>query len=186
MRAPFSLALACMVLSACGVQAQDGPERLPGELVPPELRQSAEPTAAPAATPAATSVLVYLVEGSRLVRQEQPAAGHTVEQALALLLTAAEAQGSRRSAVPPGTVVERLAVRGEVLVLDLSAQFAQVRGPDQVLAVAQIVWTATEFPPVRQVDLRVGGRSIDLPVEQGAVSAGPASREDYRSVGPAR
>jgi hypothetical protein len=186
MRVPVSLALACVVLSACGVQAQDGPERLPAELLPPELRQSAGPMAAPSATPVTRSVPVYLVEGGRLVRQERPAEGRTLEQALAVLTTAAQAQGSRRSAVPPGTVVERLDVRGEVLVVDVSAHFAQVRGRDQVLAVAQVVWTATEFPPVRRVDLRVDGRSIDLPVEQGAVSAGPASREDYRSVGPAR
>ncbi len=185
MRAPVGLALACVVLSACGVQAQDAPERLPPELLPRELRPSAEPTAAPSA-PATSTVPVYLVHGGRLVRQEQPAAARTVEQALALLMTAGEGRGARRSAVPPGTVVERLDVRGHVLVVHLSAQFAQVRGRDQVLAVAQVVWTATEFPPVRQVDLRVGGRSIDLPVEQGAVSAGPASREDYQSVGPAR
>ena len=184
MRASAGLALACVVLSACGVQAQDTAERLPPEVLPQELRQSAEPAAAPSAAPASTTVPVYLIDGGRLVRREQPAAARTVEQALALLTTAPQEQGARRSAVPPGTVVERLDVRGDVLVVHLSARFAQVRGRDQVLAVAQVVWTATEFPPVRQVELRVDGRSLDPPGEQGAVSAGPVSREDYASVGP--
>jgi spore germination protein GerM len=186
MSAARGLALALVTLCGCGVQAQDGPERLPPELLPPELRRSAEPTASSLSSPVATTVPVYLVEDGRLVRQEQPAQGRTVEQALVRLMTAADAQGRRRSAVPPGTVVQRLDVRGQVLVVELSAPFAQVRGRDQVLAVAQVVWTATEFPAVRRVDVRVEGRRIDLPVERGAVSAGPASREDYRSVGPAR
>jgi spore germination protein GerM len=184
MSARAGLVLACVVLSACGVREQDAPEPLPPEVLPSELRPSAAASAAP--SPTATTVPVYLVEAGRLVREERPARRRTVEEALAALLTAGEAQGSQRSAVPPGTVVERLSVRGELLSVDLSGQFAEVRGRDQLLAVAQVVWTATEFPPVRSVDLLVDGSRIELPVEQGAVSAGPAQRADYWSVGPAR
>lgn len=175
--------LACLVLTGCGVRGQDGPEPLPADVLPSELRPSADASAAPSA---AMTVPVYLVEAGRLVREERPARRRTVEEALASLLTAGEAQDAQRSAVPPGTVVERLSVRGELLSLHLNAHFTQVRGRDQLLAVAQLVWTATEFPPVRSVDLLVDGRRIELPVEQGAVSAGPAERADYRSVGPAR
>lgn len=176
--------LGCVVLSACGVRGQDGPERLPPEVLPSELRPSAA-AQAPLSTPTLTTVPVYLVEDGRLVRQEQPARRRAVQDALAALLAAGEAQGSRRSAVPPGTVVERLTVRGELLTLELSMQFTEVRGPDQLLAVAQLVWTATEFPPVREVDLLVEGRRIELPVDQGEVSSGPAERKDYWSVRPA-
>ena len=184
MRTGVGLALACVVLSACGVRGQDRPERLPPDLLPPELRPSAAASTSPDAT--ATTVPVYLVENGRLVQQEQPASRRTVEEALTALLSAGDLQGSRRSAVPPGTVVERVSVRGELLEVALSRPFAQVRGRDQLLAVAQLVWTATEFPPVRQVDVLVDGRPIELPVEQGEVSSGPAGRDDYRSVGPAR
>lgn len=183
MRTGAAAALTVLVLTSCGVRAQDGPEPLPPDVLPSELRQSSPSSAAP--TPTATTVPVYLVEGSRLVREERPARSRTVEQALAALLTAGNTQGSRRSAVPPGTVVEGLDRRGELLSVDLSASFAQVRGRDQLLAVAQLVWTATEFPPVRQVDVLVDGRRIQLPVEQGEVSSGPARRDDYRSVRPA-
>ena len=175
--------LAFAVLSACGVRSQDGPEGLPPEVLPSELRPS-EASTAPDATPTPTTVPVYLVEDGRLVRLEQPARRRAVQDALTALLSAGEAQGSRRSAVPPGTVVERLTVRGERLSLELSAQFAEVRGRDQLLAVAQVVWTATEFPPVREVDVLVDGRPIELPIEQGEVSAGPAQRADYWSVRP--
>ena len=183
MRAGGATALLCVLLCSCGVRAQDGPEPLPPEVLPSDLAPSA--TSSPVPTATATTVPVYLVEGGRLVRLERPAPRRTVDQALAALLSAGDADDVRRSAVPPGTVVERLHRRGDLLSVELSAQFGQVRGRDQLLAVAQVVWTATEFPPVRSVDVLVDGRRIELPVEQGEVSAGPADRDDYRSVGPA-
>ena len=185
MRIGVVLAAACLVLSACGVRSQGGPERLPAEVLPSELRPSAAASPGPSAGPGSTSVPVYLVEDGRLVRQDQPARRRAVQDALDALLTAGAAQGSRWSAVPPGTVVVRSTLRGGRLSLELSPQFAEVRGPDQLLAVAQVVWTATEFPPVRQVDVLVHGRRIELPVEQGEVSSGPAKRTDYWSVRPA-
>jgi spore germination protein GerM len=181
-----ALALTCVLLTACGVRSQDGPEQLPPDVLPSELQPFAAASTGPSTSPTTTTVPVYLVEDGRLVRVDRPARRRTVQDALGALLTAGEARGSQRSAVPPGTVVERLSRRHDLLSIELSVQFEQVRGRDQVLAVAQVVWTATEFPPVRQVDLLVDGRRIELPVQQGEVSSGPAQREDYRSVGPAR
>ena len=190
MRAPVIVALTCVLLAGCGVRSQDAPDQLPPDVLPSELRVSAAPPTGEPAEPSrgasTTTVPVYLVEGGRLVRVDRPARRRSLEDGLAALLTAGEARGSQRSAVPPGTVVERLERRGDLLSVELSVQFGQVRGRDQVLAVAQVVWTATEFPPVQQVDLLVGGRRIELPVQQGEVSSGPARRDDYRSVGPAR
>lgn len=185
MRHYAALVVILVLLSACGVRTQDGPELLPPHVVPSELQQRAAASAAPGPTPTPLSTVpIYLVEGDRIVRESRPAPARDVEDALVALLTAGEADGSRRSAVPPGTIVERVEVRGDLLSIEFSAQFAQVRGTDQVLAVAQVVWTVTEFPPVRRVDLLVDGRPIELPVEPGGVSSGPAEREDYLSVGP--
>jgi spore germination protein GerM len=186
-RAGVGVALVCVVLCGCGVRSQDGPERLPADLLPPELRPSAAAASsrAPTATTART-VPVYLVQDGRLVRRDSPARQRTLDEALAALLVAGDQEGPARSAVPAGTVLERVDVRGQLASLRLSGSFAEVRGRDQLLAVAQLVWTATEFPPVREVDVLVDGRRIELPVEQGEVSSGPARRDDYRSVGPAR
>ena len=188
--AAAAVVVACVLLSACGVRSQDGPEPLPQEVLPSELQPSAVaspgPSTGPSTSPTTTTTVpVYLVEDGRLVRVDRPARRRAVQDALDALLTAGGAGGSQRSAVPPGTVVERLSRRGDLLSIELSAQFGQVRGRDQVLAVAQVVWTATEFPPVRQVDVLVDGRRIELPVEQGEVSSEPAERNDYWSVGPA-
>ena len=187
MRAVAALALAFVLLTSCGVRSQDRPEQLPRGVLPSELGPAAAgPAVSATTTPESTTVPVYLVEDGRLVRVDRAARRRAVEDALDALLAAGGVRASQRSAVPPGTVVRRLTRRGDLLTIDLSAQFLDVRGPDQVLAVAQVVWTATEFPPVRQVDLLVDGRRIELPVEQGEVSRGPARRADYLSVGPVR
>jgi len=187
MRTHAAAVLVLVLVSGCGVRTQDGPELLPPHVVPSELQPRAAASVAPSPTSTPTTlttVPIYLVQGDRIVRENRPAAARTVEDALVALLTADGADGSRRSAVPPGTRVERVEVRGDLLSIEFSAQFAQVRGTDQVLAVAQVVWTATDFPAIRRVDLLVDGRSIELPVERGGVSSGPAGREDYLSVGP--
>lgn len=181
MRTGVGAVLACVCLAACGVQAQDRAQRVPVAELPAELGGSPAPTA----RLQAARVLVYLVEGTRLVRQQEPADRKDVGQAVTSLLAWQGRGGPRRSAVPVGTSVRRLELRAGVLSVDLSEHFGQVRGRDQVLAVAQLVWTVTEFPPVREVEVLVDGEAIDLPLQDGAVSSGSAGRSDYLSVGPA-
>lgn len=173
-----ALVVAC--LTACGVTPQDEAQVVPAAELPPELAESP----GSAARPAGARVAVYLVEGERLVRQQAPAARRDVAQAVLSLLSSQDPPGPRRSAVPAGTSVMRLQAEGDVLTVDLSEHFAQARGQDQVLAVAQLVWTATEFPAVRRVTLLVDGIELDVPGTAGAVSSGPARRDHYRSVGP--
>jgi len=172
------LALACV--AGCGVRRQDEPRQVPAAEVPAEL--AATPGAA--APGQAARVVVYLVEGDRLVRQEAPAARRDVSQALLSLLTAPDPPGPRRSAVPAGTALRRLRMDGDALTVDLSAPFAQARGQDQLLAVAQLVWTATEFAAVRRLALFVDGEALAVPGQGGAVESGPTTRADYRTVGP--
>ena len=181
MRTLVVAVLACVCLAACGVQSQHRAQRVPAAELPAELGGSPAPTA----RDQAASVVVYLVEGARLVRQQERADRRDVEQAVRALLGWQGRGGPRRSALPAGTAVRRLELRAAVLSVDLSRHFGQVRGRDQVLAVAQLVWTVTEFPAVREVKVLVEGEAIDLPLQDGAVSSGSAGRRDYLSVGPA-
>lgn len=168
------------LLAGCGVAEQDRAEPLRRADLRSELY--AEP-GTPAGVPS-TSAVVYLVEEARLVRQTQPAAGRGTREALQALLDVRDGPGPRRSAVPAGTALRQVSVDGDLVTVDLSDPFDDVRGADQLLAVAQVVWTATESRGVRRVLLLVEGSPVDVPVEDGAVSSGPARREDYRSVGP--
>ena len=178
-RSGVAAALTALVVAGCGVPAQDRAQVVPPAELPPELAASpGTPT-----RPRAAQVTVYLVQGSRLVRQEERTSRNDVAQAL-LALVAAGPRGARRSAGPAGTTVQRLQVRGDALTVDLSREFGEVRGADQVLAVAQVVWTATEFPTVRRVSLSVEGTRIDVPLPGGAGSRAAATREVYRALGP--
>lgn len=170
----------CAPLTGCGVQDQDRARAVPAAEIPPGLVAS-DP--APA-RPRAAEVTLYVVEGGRLV-PEQAAAERADAGGALLSLLGHGASDDRTTAVPPGTEVRGVLVQDGVLSADLSEPFGLVRGPDQLLAVAQVVWTVTEFPDVQRVLLRVEGEPLDLPVADGAVSEGPVDREDYRSVGPA-
>ena len=178
-RAALAVALVVVCTTACGVQPQDDAEPVPTHLLPADV---AAPTSAPS-SPA--TVDVYLVEQGRLVRHAQPGAGDDGLSALRSLLSAAAPQGTRRTAVPAGTSLLSASADGDLVVLDLSGEFGEVRGRDQLLAVAQVVWTVTERPPLRRVRLTVEGRELPLPVDTGAAASGPVTRDDYASVGPA-
>ena len=179
MRAPaVAAALVVTHATACGVQPQDDVEPVPAHLLPTEVRPR---TPAP---PAAATVDVYLVESGRLVRHTQPGSGEGPVPALRSLLSAPAPQGTRRTAVPAGTSLRSASQEGDLVSLDLSGAFGDVRGRDQLLAVAQVVWTVTGQPPVRRVRLTVDGRELPLPVDTGAASSGPVTREDYASVAP--
>lgn len=169
----------CILLPACGVQPQDGARPVPAGEIPAGL--VATGPAAP--RPRAADVTVYVVDGDRLARERARAEREDAEAAL-LSLLGHTSSGARTTAVPPGTEVRGLLVQDRVLSIDLSEPFGLVRGPEQLLAVAQVVWTVTEFPDVRGVLLRVEGEPLDLPVEDGPVSDRPVDREDYRSLGP--
>ena len=181
-RTALAAALAALLVGGCGVSPEDDAQVVPASEVPAELAASAGTTS----RPLAARVVVYLVAGERLVAQERPAARRDVAQSLLALVTAPDESAARRSAVPAGTSILRLQAEGDVLSVDLSDEFAQVRGRDQVLAVAQLVWTATEYPSVRRLRLLVEGSELDVPVRSGAVSSGPVGRDDYRPVAPLR
>lgn len=177
---PALVALAaCVLLPACGVQPQDGASLVPAREVP----QGLVPTGAAPPQPRATEVVLYVVDGGRLVRARAEAERADAESALLALLSHSS-RGTSTTAVPPGTEVRGVLVQDGVLSIDLTEPFGLVRGPEQLLAVAQVVWTVTEFPDVRRVLLRVEGEPLDLPVDDGPVSDRPVDREDYRSIGP--
>jgi spore germination protein GerM len=76
-------------------------------------------------------------------------------------------------------------VAGDLVAVDLSARFADVRGRDQLLAVAQVVYSLTERPPLRRVRLTVEGRALPVPTDSGPAESPFVVRADFLSVAPA-
>ena len=60
----------------------------------------------------------------------------------------------------------------------------QVVGPDQTLAIAQVVYTVTQQPGVTGVTFAIGGKAIEVPTAAGAQVPGPVGRADYLPQAP--
>jgi spore germination protein GerM len=65
----------------------------------------------------------------------------------------------------------------------VTREFTGLGGGNQQLAVAQIVWTVTEFPGVQQVRFSIDGQPLEVPTDEGLTDQ-PVDRDDYRSVAP--
>ncbi len=171
--------VAAALVAGCGVSAQDTAEAV----------STGARTAAPSGDgdrTAGSRLVVYLVRGARLAPLERRFRIPTTAAALAELLagpTRAEAADGVRTAVAPEVVgVEDVLSEGATTVV-LTRGFTGITGGDQLLAVAQVVWTLTELETVDRVTFTVEGVRVEVPTDAG-LSAGPVDRDDYRSVAP--
>ena len=108
----------------------------------------------------------------------------TLSEILGALLagpTATESAFGFQSFLSGGTGVQVKATvaKGVATVDFLSTNPVQVVGPDQTLAIAQVVYTATQQPGVRSVSFEIAGQGIQVPTASGAQVPGPVSRADY-------
>lgn len=173
--------IAAGVLSACGVSAQEHPDVIGGQ---PLGARSAQPNAPSEATRGAHGV-VYLVRGTRLVAVRR-SAEVPAEAVTALLLgpTVAEAGRGIRTAVPAGIAALEVQVRDGVATIDVPADLTDLAGTEQILAVAQLVFTVTGDVAVDGVVLTSVNRQVHAPTDSGQLVSRPVTRADYRSVRP--
>lgn len=172
-----------LALAACGIGAEARPQRLP-----PASAGAAPAT--PPTPPLARQVTVYLVDAEGRLRGVVVggAAGPRVSSALASLLqvgTTLTAPSDLRSLVPRGTKLGRVVVYPEDILVDLGPQFLTLAGQDQVLATAQVVFTATEPRRDSRVRVSVDGRDIPVPAGDGSLRSGGVRRVDYPQLAPA-
>jgi len=109
-------------------------------------------------------------------------------EAVRLLLTGpepAEAAHGLTTDIPSGTRLISLDLTGPVAKVDLSAEFGTVGGSEQVLAVAQIVYTLTASRYIDAVSFAISGKPIEVPDGSGSLSRTPRNRQDYRNLAPA-
>lgn len=175
------LVSAVVVVGGCGVQPQQRPEPVPSVPVG---------TAPPAPEePGAVRTTVWMVRGERLQGVPRSVASLDLPSVLASLAagpTRSEVvAGVRTAVVPQFFSGVRSEVSDRVAVVGATEQFAGLAGDDQLLAVAQLVWTVTEVPGVRRVRLEIDGRAVDVPTDRGLTGL-PVGRADVSSVGPRR
>lgn len=162
--------------TGCGVRGEASPTRLEDialspEALPAEARPQEE----------GPSTVVFFVRDERLEAVERSTPPTLAAGVRGLLQgpRETEAEGGLRSAVPAGTEVLSTSLVDGLATIDLSEDFASVVGPEQVLALAQLVYTATSIPEAVAVRIAIAGAPIAAARGDGSLSTGPVRREDY-------
>jgi len=176
-----------VMLISCGIPVEERARPLPADMIP-----SSVPARGPAASSASAdrgpaSADVFLVRNSRLVRVgRQPWNPPSLDGAIAALLRgpAADerAEGVRTALTRPVRLAGALAAG--VPLIDVTDSFTDVEGEEQILALAQLVFTLTALPGVDGVSFALDGRPVEVPTGDGALKRGPIRREDFAAVAP--
>ncbi|MGY1608436.1 GerMN domain-containing protein [Geodermatophilus sp. SYSU D00700] len=145
------------------------------------------PQAGDGSDAAGPRLIVYFVRGAELTPVERRTDAATTASALDELVegpSRAEVGSGIRTALAPEVVgVEDVGPEGSATVA-VTRGFAGITGGNQLLAVAQVVWTLTDLPTVTGVRFVVDGVPVEVPTDAG-LSDRPVDRDDYRSVAPA-
>lgn len=166
-----------LVLLGCGLSSQSQPVPLPVQQTP---ASSSVPT-----RENGYSVTVYFVQFGRLAPVSRSAPDTSPETALRLLVEgpdAVEAATGLETALVPQRLSSVVAGRGP-LTVEAGPEFTSIAGDNQLLAVAQLVWTVTGPAPRALVRITVEGKPIEVPTDDG-LSRLPVGRDDYRDVAP--
>jgi spore germination protein GerM len=168
-----------VTVAACGVPTQAGPEPLAVDA----------PESAPTAVVTADDggVELWFIRGRRLEAVPRPVGPADVHAALDLLvagLTPTEVDAGLRTALAPQTLRHSGPTPDDPAVtVAVTREFTGLVGGNQQLAVAQVVWTVTQFSGVEQVRFTVDGRPLEVPTDDGLTDQ-PVDRDDYRSMAP--
>ena len=174
------LALISMIVTACGIPHDREPELMPGGVVAPVLAPRE-----PGPSALLTEVPVFLVQTEHLVKVERRAAPGDLTGVLGRLLAGPKEEefaAGIRTAIGPQTELLSARVDGDTAIVDLSAAFVEVGGEEQILAVAQIVLTATSVSGIGQVKLLLEGQAVDVPRADGTLTAEALRRRDYEGL----
>jgi len=187
MRVALVVGAVALCATACGVPTSSRPERIAPAVVPYGLlARSHQLPATPSAGPTTT---VYLVDGERLVPARRRVTGLNVPaESLRALLggpNSQESLGGFVSDIPSQTRLISLDLNGAIASVDLSDDFGGAGGSQQVLAVAQIVYTLTASKYIDAVAFSLAGKRIEVPDGSGSLSTSPRSRADYKKEAPA-
>lgn len=187
-RAVFAAVLGVVLaFGACGVPKEDQARRIGDDDVPFGLLDERPPETSTTVRAPHSQASVYYLHRERLVAAPRelaaPGGVQAALEALAAGPTGDEAARGLRSALPE-RAFEGVSVRDGVADVDLAAAVADLETGEQLLAIAQIVHTATSHPGVRAVSFRLEGRRAEVPIDGANLVTRPVTRDDYRSVSP--
>ena len=166
----------CLLLTAlhgCGIPVEDRARPLAGSEVPSSLPNRVAPPTSRLGDPSLALAELFFVRDSRLapVRREAPATP-SVERS----------DGLRTALAGPVQLAGREAPG--VPVVDVGESFGQIEGEEEILALAQLVFTLTGVPGVDGVAFALSGRVVEVPTGDGTLKSGPLGRQDFAAVAP--
>ncbi|HEX4541322.1 MAG TPA: GerMN domain-containing protein [Acidimicrobiales bacterium] len=174
-------------LVACGIPADSQPQAIARKDIPFDLLAPSTTIAGPGVPGPRVPVSVYLVGITGLVPVSRGVrAPATLPESLGALLagpTDTEVADGLRTAITAQTSVSAGPVGFGVGTVDLGGAFGQVGGQEQILAVAQLVFTATGVPGIAKVQFTLAGRPVEVPAGDGTLTQGPLGRSDFPSLG---
>jgi spore germination protein GerM len=187
-----SVALGAALVAACGVPVDHVPHEIDAGNVPFQLLSptaSATSTTVPAAFKETARVTIYLADadGHLVAARRQVEAPITVAKALSALLRGPTAEEADRLSTSITSDTKLLDVRGPIdglVTVDLSRQMLDITGRQQILALAQVVYTATSLPSADRVLFKFDGSSREVPNGDGKLTGSPLGRLSYRGLVP--
>lgn len=178
----LAVLLAVLALAgACGIQPDDGPRDVGLD------DRSLTPADAIGGSEAAGSSRIYLVtpnetDAQRRLRSVQRDVQSRPAPLLEVLFdgpNATELGAGMSTALPAGMTLLSTRPVGDVLFVDVTDEITELSGDVLILAVAQIVHTASEIDSVRAVRLRVDGQDLPWPRGDGKTATGALTVYDY-------
>jgi hypothetical protein len=156
-------AAACAVCVAafttgCSIQTDSAPR----DIDPERQVELQAPEPEPGGAPATGSERIYLVNDTseRLRTVARQPAGSDAQALLEVLFEGAndaEVAEGLTSAIPPGTTLHSVIVRGNVVTVDIGDEMSDLPSAALVVAIAQIVYTANAAVDDAEVVIRVDG-----------------------------
>jgi spore germination protein GerM len=182
-------AWAALGLAACGIPSSDTATRVAAGRVPFGLAEpdTATTTSNPPGKPLETVTLYYLRQNRLAAVTRRITQALALDDVLQLLSGGASeteaASGIRSALTGTSDILSGTVVRGTAVVA-IGPDFITLPASEQSLAIAQIVYTATQLPGVGQVQFTNNGVPIDVPRGDGSLTIAPVTRDDYPSVAP--
>ena len=176
-----------LVATSCGVGVQARPQPLATRQVPGDLLETGS-TSTSTTSPPSLSTIVYFEGLQRLVAVRRSVHDPlTVGAALDRLASGPSSIEAREGLTSPASSAAPFTVgraTGGVVNVDVAASFTSLAGASQIVAVAQLVYTATAVSGIKAVTISIDGQPTDVPTADGSLSGGPLTRADYATIGP--
>lgn len=184
----LAVVLVAGLAAGCSTPVDSGPKTLRAASIPEDLRSALPTTTTTALSGDSEEVTVYFIQGDRLApvkrRVNTPVTVEKVLQKLFAGPTRAEELEGLRSYISGDSTVLGAPVEARIVTVDVSKNFALGLATDQIVAVAQVVFTAVDVQGVTGVLFAENGRRLEVPEGDGSATSAPLGRASYTQFTP--